>query len=41
MVVVDLEDDELVFHPERAEESMPVVEMENGEAPQTIETVLP
>ena len=41
LVVVDLEDDELVFHPERAEESMPVVEMDNGEAPQMIETVLP
>jgi ATP-dependent Clp protease ATP-binding subunit ClpC len=41
LVVVDLEDGELVFHPEPAEESVQVVEMDNGEAPQTLETVLP
>ncbi|MFC2037189.1 ATP-dependent Clp protease ATP-binding subunit [Chloroflexota bacterium] len=40
LVIVDLEDGELAFHPEEAEEGVPVVEVDNGEASQTLEPAL-
>jgi ATP-dependent Clp protease ATP-binding subunit ClpC len=40
LVVVDVENGELVFHPEQAE-SVPVTEVDSGETPQTLETMLP
>jgi ATP-dependent Clp protease ATP-binding subunit ClpC len=39
-VVLDLEDGELMFRPEQPEERVPVAELENGEAPPLLETVL-
>jgi ATP-dependent Clp protease ATP-binding subunit ClpC len=41
VVVVDLEDGELVFRSVETEESMPVVEIDNGEASQELEPILP
>jgi ATP-dependent Clp protease ATP-binding subunit ClpC len=40
LVLVDTQDDELVFRTEEAEESVPLVELENGEPPHSLETVL-
>jgi ATP-dependent Clp protease ATP-binding subunit ClpC len=40
-VVVDLEDGELVFRSVETEEDVPVVEIDNGEAPQELEPILP
>ena len=44
-VTLDLENGELVFHPEQstddASEDAPIVEVESGEAPQTLEPMLP
>jgi ATP-dependent Clp protease ATP-binding subunit ClpC len=40
LVIVDVEDEELSFHLDEDEEGSPVAEMENGEAPSTLETVL-
>jgi hypothetical protein len=39
--VVDLEDRELVFRSVEAEESMPVVETDDGGASQELEPILP
>lgn len=40
-VVVDLKDGELVFRSVETEEDVPVVEIDNGEAPQELEPILP
>jgi len=40
MVVIDVEDDELVFRPEDSNGDVAPVEMGNGEAPQALEQVL-
>ncbi|MGD9316256.1 MAG: ATP-dependent Clp protease ATP-binding subunit [Anaerolineae bacterium] len=40
LVVVSVEDGELVFQAEGTEEALPATEMENGEAPPMLETVL-
>jgi hypothetical protein len=40
LVTVDMQDDQLTFYLEEDEEDLPVAEMENGEAPPTLETVL-
>jgi ATP-dependent Clp protease ATP-binding subunit ClpC len=45
LVTVDMEDGELVFHPEQsadgASEDASIAEVENGEEPQALETMLP
>jgi ATP-dependent Clp protease ATP-binding subunit ClpC len=40
LVIVDVRDEQLVFYLEEDEADRPVAEMENGEAPSTLETVL-
>jgi ATP-dependent Clp protease ATP-binding subunit ClpC len=40
LVVVDLEGEDLVFHPEKSEESPSVPEIDNGGAPETLKTIL-
>jgi ATP-dependent Clp protease ATP-binding subunit ClpC len=40
LVTVDLEDGELVFSQDESENGVSVVEMENGEAPHTLETLV-
>jgi ATP-dependent Clp protease ATP-binding subunit ClpC len=41
LVVVDLADGELVFRPGETEDNVSVVERDNGEEPEALETVLP
>jgi ATP-dependent Clp protease ATP-binding subunit ClpC len=40
LVLVDMQDNELAFRTEETEESVPLVELENGEPPPSLETVL-
>lgn len=40
VVEIDVQDDEVTFRSEEAEKRVPVVEIEDGDTPQTLETVL-
>jgi ATP-dependent Clp protease ATP-binding subunit ClpC len=40
LIIVDLEDEELVFRPSESGEPIPVTEIDNGEAPKELEPVL-
>jgi ATP-dependent Clp protease ATP-binding subunit ClpA len=40
VVVVDVQDEELVFQPEATKQSEPTAEVEDEDAPQVLETVL-
>jgi ATP-dependent Clp protease ATP-binding subunit ClpC len=41
LIEVDLADGELIFRAEEAEDNVPAVEIDNGEEPEALETVLP